>query len=144
MCSLGCPQPKTTKIYCPIIEGPTPSTFSDTLQHPRQLWWQISGVQQQGLVAPRWCKNLAERCFREGTGKDNRKYMIRSRLPNVSDCYNKSLLVQAGIDARAPFFRFSGLSLRFRGITDYLRGLFLRVRVSVWVPIAYTILLYKT
>ena len=89
ICNLGCPQQKTAKIYFLIIEGATHSTFSDTLQHPRQLRQQTSGVQQQGLVASRWCKNLAARCFKEGTGNDVRKYMIRSRLSNVSDSHVK-------------------------------------------------------
>ena len=44
ICSLLCPQRKTTKIHYLIIEGATHSTFSDTLQHPRQLRQQISGV----------------------------------------------------------------------------------------------------
>ena len=146
MCSLGCPQRKTTKIYCPIIEVATPQHFSDTLQHPRQQWWQLSGVQQQGLVAPRWCKNLAERCFREGTGNDVRKYITRSRLSNVSDCYNKSLLRKRELTLELHFsvVRFSGPSLRFRGITNYLRGLFLRVRVSDqwWCPSTDRLLYY--
>ena len=89
ICSLRCPQRKTTKFYYPIIEGATHSTFSDTLQHLRQLRQQISGVQQQGLVASRCCKNLAARCFNEGTENDVRKYMIRSRLSNVSDSHVK-------------------------------------------------------
>ena len=101
ICSLGCSQRKTTKIYCPIIEGATHSTFSDTLQHLRQLQQQISGVQQQGLVASQRCKNLAARCFKGETGNDVRKHMIRSRLSNVSDAH---VLAEAGIDARAPFF----------------------------------------
>ena len=46
ICSLRCPQRKTTKIFYPIIEGATHSTFSDTLQHLRQLRQQISGMQQ--------------------------------------------------------------------------------------------------
>ena len=89
ICSLGCPQRKITKIYGPIIEGATHSTFSDTLQHPRQLRQQISGVQQQDLVASQCCKNLGARCFKEGTGNDVRKYIIRSRLSNVSDSHVK-------------------------------------------------------
>ena len=71
-------------------------------------------MQQQGLVAPRWCKNLAERCFREGTGNDVRKYIIRSRLSNVTDCCDKCPLAQAGIDTRAPFFSYQ---IRFRPIS---------------------------
>ena len=141
ICSLGCSQRKTTNIYCPIIEGATHSTFSDTLQHSRQLQQQISGVQQQGLVASQRCKNLAARCFKGETGNDVRKHMIRSRLSNVSDAH---VLAEAGIDARAPFFscQISRLSLRFCSITDYLRSLFLRVWVSdYWwcpsIPIAY-------
>ena len=35
MCSLGCPQQKTTKMYCPVIEEAAHSNFSDTHQHPR-------------------------------------------------------------------------------------------------------------
>ena len=60
----------TTQTYYPII--------SDTLQHPRQLQREISGVQQLGLVASQWCKNLAAGCFKEGTGNYVRKYMIRA------------------------------------------------------------------
>ena len=67
------------------------SSVSDTLQHPRQLRQQILGVQQQGLVSSRWFKNLAARCFKEGTGYDIRKYMIRSRLSNVSYSHVKLL-----------------------------------------------------
>ena len=52
---------------------------------------QISGVQQQGLLPSRWCKNLAARCFKEGTVNDVRKYMIRSRLSSVSDSHFKLL-----------------------------------------------------
>ena len=89
ICSLGCPQRKTTKIYCLIFEGETHSTFSDTLQHPRQLQQQTSGMQQQGLVASWWCKNLAAGCFKEGTGNDVQKCMIHSRLWNVSDSHVK-------------------------------------------------------
>jgi len=106
---------KCTKVYCRVIEGAIHSTFSDTLQQPRQLRQQISGMQQQGLVASQWCKNLARRYFREGTGIDIRKYMIRSQLSNISDCHVKLLLAQARIDAQAPFFscQISGLSLHF-------------------------------
>ena len=105
MCSCGCPQRKTTKFYCPGSDSLNISATPFST-HVRQLWQQISDVQQQGLVAPRWCKNLAERCSREGTGNDVRKYMIRSRLSNVSDCYVKSHLAQVGINARPPFLSF--------------------------------------
>ena len=44
-------------------------------------------MQQQGLVAPQWCKNPAESCFREETGSDIRNYMILSQLLNVPDGY---------------------------------------------------------
>ena len=94
---------KIIEIHCPVIEGVTHSTFQRHLQHSRQLRRQISGVQQQGLAAPQWSKNLAESCFREGTEKNVQKYMIHSRLLNVWDCYVKSHLVQAGIDSRAPY-----------------------------------------
>ena len=38
------------------------------------------------FVAPRRCRNLAKRCFREGTGNNVQKHMIHCRLSNVSDC----------------------------------------------------------
>ena len=63
--SLGCPQRKTTKIYCPIIEGATHSTFQRHPSTPKQLRQQMSGLQQQGVVASRWYKNLAVKCFKE-------------------------------------------------------------------------------
>ena len=105
MCNLGCPQQKNTRNFfiLSLRERPT-ENFNDTTQHPRQLQWQTSGVQLQGLVAPWWCKYLAKRWFGEGTGNDVRKCMIRSWLSNVLDCYDKLLLAQAGIDAQAPFF----------------------------------------
>ena len=138
VCSLGCPQHKTTKIYCLIIEGVTHSTFSDTLQHPRQLQQQTSGMQQQGLVASRCCKNLAARCFKEGTGNDIQKYMIPSRLLNVSDSHVKLFYRKRELMLKLHYSaaRSSGVSLRFRSITDYLRGWFLRIWVSDcwWCP----------
>ena len=61
--------------------------------------------------------------------------MIRSQLSSVSDGYIKSLLVQAWIDGQVV--RFSGLSLRFSSIADYLCDLhvFLRVWVSAWLSV---------
>ena len=61
ICSLGCPQWNFT--VWTLGERPT-QHFSNILQHSRQLWRQISGVQQQGIVASQWCKNLAARCLR--------------------------------------------------------------------------------
>ena len=87
---------------CSLREWPT-QHISNTLQHSRQLWRQISGMQQQRLVASWWYKNFAKRCFREGTENDIRKYMISSRLSNVSDCHVKSHLALAGTVAWAPF-----------------------------------------
>ena len=64
--------------------------------------------------------------------------MIRSQLSNVTDSYDKSLLAQAGLTLELHFSvtRLGGPILRFRGTTDYLRGLFLCVRVSDywWCP----------
>ena len=71
---------------CPSLrDRPTQHSATPFSTRSRQLRQQISGVQQQDLVASRWCKNLSARCFNEGTENDVRKYMIRSRLSNVSD-----------------------------------------------------------
>ena len=122
MCSRGCPQWKTTKIWCLFIEGATHSRYE---WHSRQLWGQTSGMQQQGLVASRWYKNLAKRCFIEGTENDIRKKMIRSRLSNVSDCHVKSQLALAGTVTLAPFFSCQ---------IQYTQPLFLWYnRLSAWL-----------
>ena len=88
ICSLGCPQRKTTNIYCPIIEGATHSTFQ---QHPSAP--KAAMTTNIRCAAAGSCSStmLAARCFKEGTGNDIRKYMIRSQLSNVSDSHVKSL-----------------------------------------------------
>ena len=102
---LGCPQQKTTKIYCPVLEGATHSTFQQYLSASMVLQLQLSGI-QQGLVASQWCKILPRvASIREGTPNDVQKYMIHSQLSNVSNNYIKSLLAQAKNDAGAPFFQ---------------------------------------
>ena len=72
--------------------------FSDTLQYPRQLRRHILGVQQQGLVAPWWCKNVAEGCFRKGTGNDVWKYYIApnfrgSKISWISNFCDKNFVI---------------------------------------------------
>ena len=104
MCSLECPQRKTTKIYCPVIEGATHSTFQ---RHPAATATNIRRAAVD-LVAPRWCKNLVQRCFREGTGNDVRKF--------VAD-YRKRELT---LELHFPVVRSCGLSLSF-------------LRLSVWL-----------
>ena len=84
-------------------------------------------MQQQDLVASRWNKNLAARCFKEGTGNDVQKYMVRNRLSNVSDSHVKLLRRKQKLTLELHFsaVRSSGLSLHFCTITKYLPGLVL-------------------
>ena len=115
---------------CPSLrERPTQHSVTPFSTRSRQLRQQISGVQQQqDLVASRWCKNLAARCFNEGTENDVRKYMIHSRLSNVSDSRFKLFKRKRELTLELLFsaVRSNRLSLRFRSI-DYLRGLFLPI-----------------
>ena len=125
MCTGGVHSEKPRKFgVCLLRERPT-QDMSGTLRHSRQLWGQTSGMQQQGLVASRWYKNLAKRCFIEGTENDIRKKMIRSRLSNVSDCHVKSQLALAGTVTLAPFFSCQ---------IQYTQPLFLWYnRLSAWL-----------
>ena len=103
-CSRGCPQRKTTKICCLYIEGATHSTYN---RHPSALKAAMATNIRHaaaGSCSFPMVQKSCQRCFIEGTENDDRKYMIRSRLSNVSDCHVKLHLVQAGIDARAPVF----------------------------------------
>ena len=90
-------------IHCPIIDGATYSIFGSSPQRPRQLRWRRSGVKQQGLAAFQQCRNLAESCFREGTGSGVRKYIFFADYQNFRTVTLIPLAL-AGIDARAPFF----------------------------------------
>ena len=54
---LGCPQLTLLKFIVTVLslrEWPI-QHLSGTLQHPRQLQWQITGVQQRVLAIPWWC-----------------------------------------------------------------------------------------
>ena len=55
--------------------------------------------------------------------------MIRSRLSNVSDSHVKLFegKRELTLELRFPAVRSNRLNHRFRSITDYLRGLFLRI-----------------
>ena len=133
ICSFGCPQWNFT--VWTLGERPT-QHFSNILQHPRQLGKQISGVQQQSLVASQWCKNLAARCFQEGTGNDVRKYMIGR---NVSDSHIKLIaLAEAGIGTQTPFFscQIQWAQPSFPYFSVYVCPII----GGVWVLIAYSIL----
>ena len=59
------------------------------------------------------------------------QYMICSQLWNVSDCYVKSRLAQAGINVQAQALRFSRPSLHFHGITSYNQ--LISLCMNVWL-----------
>ena len=82
-------------------------------------------MKQQGLAAFQQCRNLAESCFREGTGSGVQKIHFFADYQNFRTVTLIPLAL-AGIDARAPFFsrriRWTPPSFPWH-ITEYLRGL---------------------
>ena len=103
MCSLGCPQRKT-KIYCPIIEGANPSTFQRYPSAPKGA--TVTNTSAGSCSSPMVQKSCRRMLQRRNRKRRVRKYVTRSRLSNVTDRYYKSLLAQARINARTPFFSY--------------------------------------
>ena len=65
MCSLGCPQRKTTKIYCPINEVATHSTFQRHPSAPKAAMVTIIGRAAAGScsspVVQKSCRKMLQR-----------------------------------------------------------------------------------
>ena len=84
-------------------------------------------MKQQGLAAFQQCRNLAESCFREGTGSGVRKYIFSFADYQNFRTVTLIALAQAGIDARAPF-----LSRRIRWTPPSFPW---HNRVSAWLSL---------